>query len=487
MRLPPVAPVLALLVGLLALDLAEPPAPRAAAPERTAAVIGATAVCPDLRQGGGQSTRISAGAATDATGPGVVMAGPLKGLAPPKPVAVARSGQVAAGLGAGVDGDALVVRATGPLAGGLAVEQVSRAASGRQRGLAGLRCPAPDSQAWFVGGDATVGDGSLLVLANPDDLPAIVDVTVWSDQGAVDPRPGLGLRVDPRSRAAIRLDELAPGRGLLAVRVLAQRGRVAAALRHARVAGLDPHGVDWVPQAQPPATTVVVPGLPEGPGRRVLLVTNPGPDPTVVRLELTGADRQDVPPGLDAIAVPGGTSVATDLTALTDRSPMTVTVTSDGGPVLAGAFVHDSQGRSPVKDFGYAGSAQPLDGPALLTDVVLDRPTESTLILTALRTDAQVRIRPIALTGRAEPAPAARTVTVRGGRTVAVRLSSLLPAGAAAQFAVEVRPLDGGGPVYAARYLRERGERGPLSTLLTLQSARPPVAVPAVRADPRLR
>jgi len=390
---------------------------------------------------------------------------------------------VVVGLGGSVDGDAFVVRADGALAAGLEVEQVTRGERGGERGLAGLRCQAPSTQAWFVGGATVIGDASLLVLANPDDTPALVDVTVWSADGPVDARPGRGISVAPRSRVALPLDELAPDESLLALHVVAQRGRVAAALRQARFDSRTPGGVEWVPQAQPPSTTVVVPGLPQGPGRRVVHVTNPGPDPTVVRLELTTADSQSVPGDLAAIDVPAGTTVATDVTLRTNRSPMTVTVRSDGGPVLAGSFVYDAQGNSPVKDFAYGGSAAPLSGPALITDVVIDRPTESTLLLSATGADAVIDVRPVQVLGEDGPLPPARKVVVRAGRVVAVRLSTFLPPGATGRLAVEVTPQPGSGPVYAARYLRERGDRGPLTTLLTLQGGSGRVLLPIVRRD----
>ncbi|MEO6206304.1 MAG: DUF5719 family protein, partial [Mycobacteriales bacterium] len=254
--------------------------------------------------------------------------------------------------------------------------------------------------------------------------------------------------------------------------------------RHARFDGLTPGGVDWVPRAQPPATTVVVPGLPRGPGRRVVLVTNPGEDPTVVSLRLTEVDRQFVPPALDAIAVPAGTTVATDVTAWTNRTAAAVTITSDGGPVLAGSFVYDAQGTSAVKDFGYGGSARPLSGPALITDLVINRPTESTLLLSAPDSDATVNVRPVPVLGVDGPLPKSRQVAIKAGRTVAVRLSTFLPPGAIGRLAIEVLPQPGSGPVYAARYLRERGDSGPLVTLLALQGAAQRVDVPDVRRDP---
>jgi hypothetical protein len=262
-----------------------------------------------------------------------------------------------------------------------------------------------------------------------------------------------------------------------------QRGRVAAAIRHARLDGKTPKGVEWIPQAQPPATTVVVPGLPQGPGRRILSVTNPGLDPTIVSLHLTTTDGQYVPTGLDALEVPAGTTLATELAPLTDKAPATVTVVSDGGPVVAGAFVYDLQ-DGPMREIAYAGSAAPLSGPALLTDLVIDRPTESTLFLTALAASATVDVTPVAIVGREGPLPAAKRVTVPAGRTILVKLSTFLPPGATGRLAVEVRPVPGSAPVYASRYLREHGSRGPLTTMLVLQGAAQRVPVPPVRRDP---
>jgi hypothetical protein len=73
---------------------------------------------------------------------------------------------------------------------------------------------------------------------------------------------------------------------------------------------------------------------------------------------------------------------------------------------------------------------------------------------------------------------------VRGGRLTLLRLSTFFPPGATGRLAVEVRPAPGSAPVYASRYLRERGSRGPLTTMLVLQGAAQRVLVPPVRRDP---
>ena len=464
--------------------------PRTSRPEAPAPtvvpVVGASVTCPDLRQRGtGVHTRVGVGvlAADEGADPaaptgGSLVARPLHAVGPAVGLPISLPGQVATDVAPGVDEDALVVTARGPLAAGLEVEQLTRMTTGVERGLAAVRCTAAGPRFWFVGGSTRVGDATVLVLVNPDDTPALVDVTTWTSEGPVDARPGHGIPVPPRSRVTVAGEVLAPDAELLALRVVASRGRVSAALRHARGDARTPLGVDWVPPSQPPARVVVVPGLPGGPGRRVLDITNPGAAATVVAVQVTTAGAQFVPPGLDALRVPAGTGVAIDLTPLTDEGGLTVRVTSGQTPVLAGAFVHDSQGRSPTKDFAYAGSALALRGPALLPDVGADRSTSSTLLLTAPDSAAEVDVGLVGESG------VARRLYVSAGRTVAFDLGTLARPGFPEHFAVVVTPAAGAGPVYAARYVRERGERGPLTTLLDLSSAVRRVERPGVRLDP---
>lgn len=463
---------------------------RLAGRPETVPVVGTSAVCPDLRQDGARlATRVSVGVApapdVPADDAGALTAVALNDVrGQPARLPVDRPGEVAVDLGTRLNGDALVVAARGPLAAGLEVEQVTRGETGAERGFAGLRCEAPTTQSWFVGGSTVVGDVTKLVLVNADDTPAVVDVAVFTGSGPADGRPGRGLVVPPRTRAAVELDALAPDRDLLALHVQTRRGRVAAAVRHVRFDGRVPRGVDWVPQAVPPAREVVVPGLPQGPGRRTVLVTNPGVDDTVVSIELTTGDGQFVPAGLDAVEVPAGTTVAKEVTALLQDGPAAARVRSDGGPVLAGGFVYDAQ-TGPVRELAYAGSAVPLTGVAVLTDLVINRPTESALLLSALAQDAAVEVTPVAIVGRPGPLPASKRVAIPAGRTTALRLSTFLPPGATGRLAVEVRPAPGSGPLHASRYLRERGARGPLTTSLVLQGAAQRVERPVVHRDPR--
>jgi hypothetical protein len=80
----------------------------------------------------------------------------------------------------------------------------------------------------------------------------------------------------------------------------------------------------------------------------------------------------------------------------------------------------------------------------------------------------------------------AKTVRIAAGRTATLNLSTFFRPGATAQLAVEVRPAAGSGAVYAARYLREHGAHGPLTTLLVLEGPATLVTRPAVVGDPQV-
>lgn len=481
--------VLLLAVGLTAGGLTAPDrsADAARATSDAVEVVGSTAVCPDLRQSSTLATRVSVGSDPLPVGRtftgGAVSARRMSG-GPGERVGVTQPGEVSVGLGTSIDKDGLVVGATGSLAAGLEVEQVTRGEEGLNRGLANLRCDAPRTDLWFVGGATLVGDTSLLVLVNVDDTPTTLDISVFaapSKAGPLNPRPtlGQGITVAPHSRQVINLDTLAPDRNQLTLHIVCRRGRIAAGVRHGRVGGTTSLGVDWVPRSTPPATRVVVPGLPQGPGTRALLIANPGVDDVSVTVTVTTSGGQFVPEGYSDITIPASTTGALRLDPLVAASPLTASITSTGGPIVAGAFIQDRQ-IGPVRELAYTASTAPLSGPALMTDLVINRPTESTLLLTAFGAPATVVVSPIRVLGTRGALPEPKTVTVPADRTVSLKLSTFYPPATETKLALEVRPLAGSGDVYAARYLRERGAHGPLSTLLDLQGPAQLVDRPAV-------
>lgn len=449
-RLGTVAVLLA--AGLAVGQATAGPAPQERRPQRVP-VVATSAVCPDVRQEGDRgATAVGvAGGTTRAGGP---LSGPLTAGAPLPP-------QLAGPF---------LVQAAGA---GLAVEQTTRATAGSRRGTASVSCPAPTTSAWFVGGATALGSFAELVLVNAGPVPALVDVTTWTGEGPADPRPGRGIPVPPRTRAVVPLDQLAPDRDLLALHVVTTRGQVAPALRVVRSDGRTPLGTDWVPPTLPPARLLVVPGLPDGPGRRTALLTNPGPDDATATLTLVTADGEVA---LDPVSVPAGSGVGVDLSEQLARTPAGMRVEADV-PLLAGAVVVDQQ-QGAVREIAYTAATTALDETALLADVRLSAPTEVTLLLTATDGDAVVDVVPVGASADLAP----MRVQVPAATTVATRLSRFLPPGSEGSLTLELRPEQG--QVHAARYSRERGRQGPLTTILPVAPQVRTVSRPRVVAEP---
>lgn len=439
-------------------------------------VSGRTVYCPSSAMSAtGLEQRIAVGRSL--SGDGQVLASPLDGPATLLPVA---DDLVVSDPGT-ISEQPLVVRAVGNGAGGLEVEQVTAPAGG---GLTGHRCGPAGTRLWFTGGSTQVGSTTVLELVNPDPTPTLVDVTVLSRTGRAGGEPGRGLLVPPTSVLTVTLNDLAPDRDLLAVRVDATRGRVAGTMTVSRRKGRLSYGAEQVPASAGPATLQVVPGVPEGPGGRVLVLTNPGDQTAVAALTLTGTSGQQDPPGLSAVTVPAGVSVTVDLAAYVMDGPLAVSVRSPRAPLLATVFVDDVQPGRPEHDLAYASAAPPLTAPGMLSDVVLRDGTEATLLLTATEGSAQVLLTPVPARGSSTTLPQPRSVTVGAGQTRAVSLSDLLPAGASGRFGLRVEAEPGSGPVHAARYLRRSPKVG--STILPLFPAAADVPSPAVRPDPLL-
>jgi hypothetical protein len=449
---------------------------------RTTAAVGAV----DPAASAGDEPADEPGAATAGVGVrplGGEDAPEQPGALTPQPVTAATP--VVADLGTDAHEAALEVRADGPLAGGLAVQQTVLVTAGAVRGLATTRCGPPTTDGWLLGGGTTVGESATLVLVNADAVPAVADVTVLTGEGPVDARQGRGLTVPAGGRTVVPLDALAPERSRLAVRVQAVRGRVAATVRHERTDGIVARGVSYAAPAAASAESLDLPGLPAGPGGRAVWVTNPGDADVEVSVEVTTADGQYVPDGLDDVGVPAGTTVSVDLSAVLGPTAAAVRVTSSGGPVLAVGVAEDA-GEGDVRDLSYTGPAPGLAAPALLPDVVLEPGRTTTLLLSALAGDGVVELTVGRVAGTPADAPRAapRRVDVPGGRTVAVPVDSLLPEGATGRIAVQVRPDPRGSTVHAGVAVTSRGADGPLLTGYALPAPAARVERPPVVRDP---
>jgi hypothetical protein len=454
-------------------EQAPPQAPATA----SVAVSVATLACPDVRADDRTPARVMAAAPPPAGAPPADAAGTarvLAGLAErsAQGAVVARPARAAAAT-ADANGP-YAVRATGVVAPGLAAVSTTRGSSGDLRGLDSAACVRPGTDFWFVGGGAVVGQRDVLLLANAERTPAELDLEIVGPEGPVTAPSARGITVAPGEVAKVQLDALAPGVRALAIHVLVRSGRVAAALRDVQVRGLDPRGVDHVPAAAAPARRVVVPGVPGGPGERLLHVVAPGDSDAIVEVRLLAAGGGFVPAGLDVVTAKAGAVTTVDLARYARGEVVAVQLTSDV-PVSASVLARTGD---PAKtgELAWTAASVPLEAPAVLADSGTAPGVTAALVLSTTGPAARVRLEPIGTgTGTVPPA---REVTVPEEGTLTVPL-----AGADQPYAVRIVPPAGGSPVWAARVLTATAPGGPFVTVTPVEPAVTTVVVPEVVAD----
>jgi hypothetical protein len=436
-------------------------------------VARATVACPDPTAAGDSRTSVGAAApgllGAAAARRGAAGASPagtatLAGLAPGGTrVALDRPGSVVAPATA--RGGPLVGQATGGLAPGFAAALVTRTPGGDLHGLSGTSCGTSDTDFWFVGSGAAVGQRGRLYLTNPEAAPAVVDVTLHGPDGPLAAPLARGLTVAARGQRVVLLDALAPATARFGVHVRAQQGRVVAALRDAQVRGLEPLGTDWVPAAAAPARRVVVPGLPAGPGERRLQVLVPGDADAIVTVRLLADGGGFAPAGADVVQVRAGAVAEVDLAAAAAGADVAVELTSDV-PVTAGLLARTAPGRGELPELAWTAAAPRLthDRPGVLAQASGGGAARSRLTLAAPAAAATVDLVPLPPAGAQVVVDAARLRLGAGG-------------------AVAVVPVAGSGPVVAARILTEAGPRGALLTVSPVYPGRYAVPVPSARAD----
>lgn len=363
------------------------------------------------------------------------------------------------------------VAATGAMAPGLESAQTARETSGAQRGLAGVRCVEPGAEAWFVG-PGPAGADVRLYLANADPAPVDASIMIYSGEGPVLSERGSGVILGPGEHRVIDLRELAPSPLVMALRVSTGSGRVAAAVK--AVLG-ERRGVDWLPAAAPPSTSVVVPGIPGTAGRRELYVTAPGDQDTVVQVKAVLKDGFYALKNKEEVDVPAGTTVTLDLTTGIGGQPAALVLTADV-PIVAGMMI---AGTGTAQDVAFTAGAPPIDLGSVVADGLASGKQTSRLVLSAPFAAGAVQVQLVPKKGAA-PRPMA--VSVPAGRTREIKLTP--PRGSGSAFAVVVRPEPGSGPVYGGRVLDESTSDGLLITAQPLALARIWALVPPTVDSP---
>lgn len=443
-------------------------------------------LCPEPGAGGDLGVRVTGAVVPGQPGEGPGSAGlvtlPGTGSASTPIRQVGEQGQIEA---FGTTLPPIVAFGEGSLAPGLVADQWGRDPSGKGRGMASTACAPAASDFWFVGGGAVAGRRTRVVMVNPDETAAIVDVIIHGPDGIIDSPASRGLVVKGRERLVLPLDVVAPGVNGTAIHVIARAGRVGASVDDEQRTGLASIGTDWIPQAAAPATRVYVPGIINGDGARVLSVAAVGEDDAIVNVRIIAQDGAYTPVDRGTIEVAAQSVATLDLAPVLPQTPdgvlpATVELTSDT-PIVAGMRQFFG-GRRVQDDTSFVGGSQPFTGPAAVTGLPVRAATDVRLSITAPDTPASVDITLLPFRGGREVSvpTAPQRVQVEAGQLRWIRLE---PPTDVDWYTAIVTPASDSGPVLVAHRVREKSRFGDLITGYSWRPLRTEVAVPVATQD----
>lgn len=298
----------------------------------------------------------------------------------------------------------------------LAAASVSLLDAPDLRGLAVSNCSRPTMESWLVGGSAATGASDLVLLANPGDVPATVNLRVYGAEGAADPVSGSEIVVAARSQRIVPLAALLRGEESPVVRMTATGAPIRASLQSALTRTLIAGGVDQVSSAAPPATTQIIPAVnvtvaPDSAasaGGMSIRLLAPGGD-TTASVVVRSVDDGTVVSQQDGIALAADRPLELEVTGM-PVGEYTVTTTAPA-PVVAAAWA--STDLAAPADFAWAVSAPGIDAP---TTVAVAAGPNPTLTLTAPE-DVAVTVTPLG-------GGAAQTVELGPGRSRTITVTA---------------------------------------------------------------
>jgi hypothetical protein len=140
-----------------------------------------------------------------------------------------------------------------------------------------------------------------------------------------------------------------------------------------------PAGADWQLAAAAPATSVVIPAVPDGDGVRRLTVTNPGTVRATVTISALGVQGAFAPAGAETLDLEPESTAEVDLTAGLAGEPGAIKLTSD--QPVTGAVLSTARRDSAQGDVAIQSAAIPLVRDGVSAIATANR-TDSDLILT---------------------------------------------------------------------------------------------------------
>ncbi|UYM04039.1 DUF5719 family protein [Solicola gregarius] len=264
---------------------------------------------------------------------------------------------------------AVIVDARGGLAPYSSAFATTRPPGALGSGLAVQGCPSAHAESWFVGAGSTAEHASTLVLTNPGEVEAVVDVAMYGTDGEVSVVGGAGIVVEPGDTTRLPLERLGTGEDELALSVQTSRGTVSASVLDATGEIAAHRGSDYLPSAAAPSTDSVVAGVPAGADGRELVIANPGDRAANVSISVLGKDGEFTPSGFESASVGAGAVKKLALPDQVDKAAMSVRLESEV-PVTGAVRALSSD------DVAYASSADPFSGPVAVPVAIDDTSVE---------------------------------------------------------------------------------------------------------------
>jgi Family of unknown function (DUF5719) len=370
------------------------------------------------------------------------------------------------------DKDPLLLQAEGVMATGTSAAVLGAAGQGEQAGLMAAPCLPPGTVHWFPGVGSSSTEKTELILTNPDDSQAEVDLRFFGRRGRVAVPGSPNIAVDARASRMISLSSLVQTDGPLTVAVRTSSGRVAAIARKVRSNKLAPAGADWQLSSAVPATTVIIPAVPDGEGGRRLIVSNPGTARATVTISALGIQGEYAPSGAASVDLVPESTAELDLTAGLAGEAGAIKLTSD--QPVTGTVVSTGHRDSAQDDLAVSSAAAPLVGDGV-SAIATTAATDSDLILSN-GTDADT---PVTFEVFSYAGVSLRTdnVLLAANSTATRRLNTPPPS------YVVVRVPAGSGIYGGVRLAQPEGDIAGLSTI-PLTSPDVASRAPAVAPDP---
>lgn len=161
-------------------------------------------------------------------------------------------------------GSTKIIDSTGTLKQGsalLTANQLQLATSKQLKGLLGAPCLRAKSEFWLVGGSVATGREALLVLTNPGDVDASVDLEIFTEAGLAHSAGLTGISVPAGRVEVLPLAGYVLAAKSITLHVKSNGGSVTALIQQKAVRGLSASGADYIAPVQATATDIVLPGI----------------------------------------------------------------------------------------------------------------------------------------------------------------------------------------------------------------------------------